>query len=260
MKSKDAGERLNRLVDIVATLRSPGGCPWDRKQTPETILPYLIEETYEAVEAIEAGDQEHLCEELGDLLLEVALLARMAEEEGHFTITDSIKSICDKMIRRHPHVFEGEKVADDTQLKANWTRIKAEEKPGRGVLEGVPRALPALMRAKRISDKAASVGFDWENPTQVLDKVEEECAELREALAAENKAWAEEEFGDLLFSLVNLGRHLKIDCERSLQGTVEKFSTRFTKVEEALKAEGKSMDETPLEELEALWQETKKGE
>ncbi|PLX41224.1 MAG: nucleoside triphosphate pyrophosphohydrolase [Deltaproteobacteria bacterium] len=258
MDSNEYGGKFSRLVDIVAKLRAPDGCPWDREQTPETILPYLIEETYEAVEAIENSDAPHLCEELGDLLLEVTLLAQMHAERGDFTVADSLDSICEKLIRRHPHVF-GEESADDSEtIQKNWTRIKAEEKPGRSLLGGVPRSLPALHRARRASEKAATVGFDWSHAEEVVEKLDEELAELREAMALRDQSNMEEELGDVLFAVVNIARHLKIDAESALHRTTEKFTSRFNYIEETLKARGIDPAAASLEEMERLWQEAKR--
>ncbi len=246
-----------RLLEIVETLRSPGGCPWDREQTPLTIAPYLVEEAHEVFEAVERGDPEELCEELGDVLLEVALLTQMGREEGRFTVADSLRAICEKLVRRHPHVFGDARAADAAAVKESWARIKAAEKRGRGALEGVPRRLPALHRARRVSEKAAGVGFDWADPAGVLEKVAEEVDELREAVASGDATHAEEELGDLLFALVNLGRHLGLDPEAALHRTTEKFLARFGHVEKALAAGGRHPSEATLDELEALWQEAK---
>jgi MazG family protein len=184
----------------------------------------------------------------------------MAEEAGQFSAADALDGICTKLIRRHPHVFGGESVEDAEAVQKNWSRIKAQEKPSRGFLDGVPRSLPALHRARRVSEKAAGVGFDWPDALQVLDKVEEECAELRQALGQGSREMAEEELGDLLFALVNLGRHLEIDPERSLHLTTEKFLRRFARVEQALKAEGRHPSEVSTGELDRLWNEAKKAE
>ncbi|TAL16575.1 nucleoside triphosphate pyrophosphohydrolase [bacterium] len=260
MEKKSAGELFSRLDEIVAVLRSPEGCPWDREQTLRTISPYLIEETFEAVEAIEEGDNALLKEELGDILLEVVLLARIASGEGSFTVEDSLESICEKLIRRHPHVFGGEKWNGPEELQRSWSRIKALEKPKRGLLEGVPRSLPALHRARRISEKAASVGFDWESAKGVLLKIREECEELTEAIEARDSNSAEEELGDILFAVVNLGRRLGVDAETALHRTTEKFASRFAYLEKILKDTGKSPADATLDEMENLWQEAKKAE
>lgn len=246
-----------RLLEIVETLRAPGGCPWDREQTPRSIAPYLIEEAHEVQEAVERDDPEDLCEELGDVLLEVALLSQMGREARWFTVADCLRSVCRKLVRRHPHVFGGDAVADAAAVQESWARIKAAEKTGRGALEGVPRRLPALHRARRVSEKAAGVGFDWADPAGVLEKVEEELAELRAAIASDDPGEAAEELGDLLFALVNLGRHLGLDPEDALHATTEKFLSRFARVEEGLAARGLLPAEASLEEMERLWAEAK---
>lgn len=258
-RDPETGPLFLQLLDLVETLRAPGGCPWDREQTPHTIAPYLVEEAHEVLEAIEEGDPAGLCEELGDVLLEVALLAEMGREEGRFTAADSLREICAKLVRRHPHVFGDADAKDADEVKASWARIKAAEKKGRGALDGVPRRLPALHRARRVSEKASGVGFDWDRPEGVLDKVEEEVAELREALASGDKAHAAEELGDALFALVNLARHLDLDPERALHATTEKFLGRFAHVERELKTRGLSPSDVALPELDALWNQAKTG-
>jgi len=246
-----------RLLEIVETLRGPDGCPWDREQTPLTIAPYLIEEAHEVYEAVERAAPGEICEELGDVLLEVALLSQMGREAGHFTAADSLRAICEKLVRRHPHVFGDAQATDADAVRRSWAEIKAGEKRDRGVLEGVPRRLPALHRARRVSEKAAGVGFDWNDPAGVLEKVAEEVGELREAVAAGDAAHAEEELGDVLFALVNLGRHLGLDPEAALHRTTEKFLSRFAQVEEALAARGRHPSEATVDEMEALWQAAK---
>lgn len=248
-----------RLLEIVERLRGPDGCPWDREQTPATIAPYLVEEAYEVQEAVERGDPAELREELGDVLLEVALLAQMAREQGAFTVADSLRDICDKLIRRHPHVFGDARADTPEEVAVSWAQIKAQEKQGRGVVEGVPRRLPALHRARRVSEKAAGVGFDWDRAEAVLEKVDEELSELRAAVARGDRDGAAEELGDLLFALVNLGRHLGVDAEQALHGTVEKFLRRFARIEAALAGRGLRPDQVGPEELEALWQAAKRG-
>ncbi len=256
--ARDTARLFLRLLEIVETLRSPGGCPWDREQTPRTIAPYLVEEAYEVLEAVEHGDAQALCEELGDVLLEVALLGQMARESGAFTVADSLRSICEKLVRRHPHVFGSADCADPGAVARSWARIKAKEKSGRGALDGVPRRLPALHRARRVSDKAAGVGFDWDGPEAVWDKVEEEARELREAWGAGDTDRCAEELGDLLFALVNLGRHLGVDAEAALHRTVDKFLHRFGEVERRLRDRGLRPEDVPLEELDALWEAAKR--
>lgn len=259
MNEKRRAELFTRLIDIVATLRSPDGCPWDRAQTPETIAPYLLEETHETLQAIEENDPAALRDELGDLFLEVALLARMTEESGGYDVGDSLEAICEKLIRRHPHVFgeEAGKGIDADGVSRRWAEIKAAEKPERPTLGGVPKSLPALHRAKRVSEKASGVGFDWPGALEVLAKVEEEIAELRSALEEGDSEGAGEELGDLLFALVNLGRHLSIDAERSLHRTTDKFERRFSFVESRLKEKGLKPADATIDEMDAHWNEAK---
>ena len=238
----------------MARLRAPGGCPWDREQNFDTIKPYLLEETYEVMDAIDSRDWNGLAEELGDLLLQSVFFAQMASEEGHFDIRDSLEAINSKLIRRHPHVFaEGDaKTADD--VKRKWDEIKKTEKPSKtGLLTGVPRTLPALVEAQQISTRAATAGFDWENAGQVLDKLKEELAELDAAASQDEK---EDELGDILFVIVNLARFLKVDPEQALRRTNAKFRRRFSHVEQGL---GKPLQDATIEEMEALWQDAKQS-
>jgi MazG family protein len=242
----------------MARLRSPDGCPWDREQTFDTIKPYLLEETYEVMDAIDARDWDGLADELGDLLLQVVFFSQMAKEAGHFEVSDAIEAINSKLIRRHPHVFgEGEaKTAADVVRK--WDEIKATEKPRpKGLLSGVPRGLPALMEARQIAGKAAGAGFDWESVDQVLEKLREELAELDQARQAGSQEDLQDEIGDLLFVIVNIARFLKVDPEQALRGTNSKFRRRFEHVEQRLEAQGKSPREATIEEMERLWQEAK---
>ncbi len=265
---------ISRLIEIMAALRAPGtGCPWDVEQTFATIAPYTIEEAYEVADAIQRGDFDDLREELGDLLLQVVYHAQMAEEAKEFAFGDDVEAITTKMIRRHPHVFGDETARGAGMAKGMWEKIKAQEKAekraarlargldpednGKGFLDGVPLPLPALTRALKLQEKAARVGFDWSEAAPILDKIEEEIGELREALAAGDTAAIKDEFGDTLFALVNLGRHLQLDSEAALAGTNEKFRSRFHHVERALAASGRSLDDATLEEMEALWQEAK---
>jgi tetrapyrrole methylase family protein / MazG family protein len=246
----------------MARLRSSRGCPWDREQNFDTIKPYLLEETYEVLDAIDARDYEGLAEELGDLLLQSVFFAQMASEEGRFNIADSLEAINSKLIRRHPHVFgSGDaKTADD--VKRRWEEIKAEEKPRRdGLLSGVPRSLPALVEAQQIASRAAAAGFDWENLAQVIEKLHEELAELesaRESAAHADVADVEDEIGDLLFVIVNIARFLKVDPEQALRKTNLKFRRRFAYIEKGLAAAGKAPREATMEEMESLWQEAKR--
>jgi MazG family protein len=251
------GERFERLVGILARLRAPGGCPWDREQNFDTIKPYLLEETYEVFDAIDQRDWQGLAEELGDLMLQAVFFAQMASEEGKFGIDDSLDAISEKLIRRHPHVFGDGTAKTSDDVKRRWDEIKADEKkdkgqPQLGRLDSVPRKLPALVEAQQISSKAASVGFDWENPGQVLGKLDEELRELAQAREDGTPAELEGEIGDLLFVLVNLARFFKVDPEQALRRTNAKFRKRFAFVESRAMLPGATIGE-----MEALWQEAK---
>jgi len=261
---------MDRLIELMTRLRAPDGCAWDREQTPATLKPQLIEECYEVLEAIDSGSPKHLTEELGDLLLHVVFHAQIAREAGQFAFGDVANGIADKLIRRHPHVFGDAKVADAAGVVAQWNELKKAEKPEReSALDGVPRALPALMRAEALQKKARNVGFDWPDVQGALDKVREEVAEvtaeiesdLAFAHANEGKFTpapeTAEEIGDLLFSIVNLTRHLKLDAEELLTGANDKFSRRFRAVEARIKAQGKAMSDCSLEELDAAWDAVK---
>ncbi len=255
-------------------LRDPEtGCPWDVEQDFASIAPYTLEEAYEVADAIQRGDLKDLCDELGDLLLQVVFHARMAEEEEAFDFGDVVEAITAKMIRRHPHVFGDAQSRSAGMAKGMWDRIKAEEKTARkarreaaghgvepGFLDDVPLALPALTHALKLQQKAARVGFDWGDAGPVLDKIEEEIGELRAEIAAGNGKAVSEEFGDMVFALVNLGRHLGVDAEAALSATNAKFRRRFRAVEDGVKRNGKALGEAPLSEMEALWQDAKKDE
>jgi MazG family protein len=250
-----------RLVEIMARLRSPEGCPWDREQTFDTIKPYLLEETYEVMDSIDARDWDGLADELGDLLLQVVFFSQMAKEAGHFEVSDAIEAINSKLIRRHPHVFaDGDAKTSDEVLR-KWDEIKAGEKAARakpkGLLAGVPRSLPALMEAGKIASRAAGAGFDWNNVDEVLEKLREELVELDGARKAGSPEALQDEVGDLLFVIVNIARFLKVDPEQALRGTNAKFRRRFAHVEQGLEAQGKSPKEATIEEMERLWQEAK---
>jgi MazG family protein len=256
-----AGAGFARLVEIMARLRAPGGCPWDRVQTFDTIKPYLLEETYEVMDAIDARDWEGLAEELGDLLLQSVFFAQMASEEGCFEITDSLEAINSKLIRRHPHVFADGDAKTPDDVKRRWDEIKAEEKPrAKGLLAGVSRSLPALVEAQQIASRAAGVGFDWENVEQVFDKMREELAELDAARSRGTQAAIEDEIGDLLFVLVNIARFLKVDPEQALRKTNAKFRRRFEHVETGLAAQNKTPREATIAEMESLWQDAKRND
>ena len=265
-----AAQAMDRLLDIMARLRAPDGCVWDREQTPATLKPQMIEECYEVIEAIDGGLAGHLTEELGDLLLHIVFQAQIAREAGEFAFADVANGIADKLIRRHPHVFGDAKVADAAGVVAQWHQLKKAEKPEReSALDGVPRALPALMRAEALQKKARHVGFDWPDVRGALDKVREEVAEVAKeiesdlAVAHTSKAKVAatpettEELGDLLFSIVNLTRHLKLDAEELLTGANDKFARRFRAVEERIKATGKAMGDCTLEELDTAWNAVK---
>ncbi|MBV8843048.1 MAG: nucleoside triphosphate pyrophosphohydrolase [Bryobacterales bacterium] len=252
------GERFARLVEIMARLRSPEGCPWDREQNFDTIKPYLLEETYEVMDAIDARDFNGLADELGDLLLQAVFFAQMASEEGRFNIGDSVDAINNKLIRRHPHVFGDAVAKTAADVTKRWDEIKAAEKPRpKGLLAGVPRSLPALVEAQQIASRAAKAGFDWENVNQVVDKLREELAELE---AAREHPEAEDEIGDLLFVVVNIARFLKVDPEQALRKTNAKFRRRFAHIENGLAKAGKTLNEAGMDEMENLWQEAKRAE
>ena len=248
-------KEFQHLVDIIAQLREPVfGCPWDIKQTSQSLVPNFIEELYEAVEAIEDGDHAGLMEELGDLMLHIVFQAQIASEERRFDIADVLRAIADKLVRRHPHVFGQLEVNDADTVKMNWERLKkAEKKDRKSVLEGIPRALPALIHAQRTQEKAASVGFDWPDLEPVMAKLDEERLELDEALASEDYLLIKEELGDMLFTLVNLARKLHIDAEGALKETSRKFHKRFSYIEEPYRQNGDDIHEASREELDAVW-------
>jgi MazG family protein len=269
--SDTPGAKFERLLEIMRILRAPGGCPWDREQTLASLRPFVLEETYEVLEAIDTGSSAALREELGDFLFEAVFLAQISEEAGDFAIGDAIDAICDKLIRRHPHVFErtaGEESMTSGQVLEKWETLKARERAAAGeestkrktTLSGVPKTLPSLLRAYEISARAAAVGFDWARPTDVLDKIDEEVAEVRrevESGATGHLSRAEEEMGDLLFAIANLSRKLGIEPEAALRRANEKFTKRFDAVEQAFAARGESLSEAGLEKMEAEWQRVK---
>ncbi|RED13335.1 nucleoside triphosphate pyrophosphohydrolase [Pontivivens insulae] len=258
----DGGATFERLIEIMARLRAPDGCPWDLEQTFATIAPYTVEEAYEVADAIEREDMAELRGELGDLLLQVVYHSQLAAEDGAFTLDDVIRGISDKMVRRHPHVFGDAQDRSAEEQVADWERIKAAERAERGTvkrrtLDDVARTLPALTRALKLQNRAARVGFDWPDVAQVLDKVAEETAELVSARETETKARQAEEYGDLMFVMVNLGRHLGIVPEEALRAANSKFEARFNYIEDQLEIEGKSPSEATLDEMEAHWQAAK---
>jgi nucleoside triphosphate diphosphatase len=256
----DAHPAFTRLVEIMATLRGPTGCPWDREQTPDTLKPYLIEETYEVLEALEAKDLHAFKEELGDLLLQIVFHAQLMAEAGTFTVDDVAQAIADKLVRRHPHVFGDVKVKNADEVVQNWAKIKAQEKVGkadRSVLAGVPHGAPALIQAQRLGEKAARVGFDWTSAAEVFTKVEEETHELADTLSSQDAERQEHELGDLLFALTSLARHLNLDAETALRKAGKRFSTRFRYIETQLLESGEDIHRTSLSRLEELWQEAK---
>ena len=256
-----SGEKFERLLGIMARLRAPGGCPWDREQTIKTLRPYLIEEAYEVLDAIEREDWDHLPEELGDLQLQIVFQSQIASEENKFSIDDVLDSISEKLIRRHPHVFDTESIETVGGVVKRWEEIKAEEKANAAkpdsILDAVPSAQPAMLEAQDLSKKAAKVGFDWGSVDQVMDKLQEEIAELNEAEKSGDREHLEEELGDLFFVVVNVARTLKLNPELALRRANRKFRSRFGYIEEGLKAQGKSLEEASIEEMEQLWQEAK---
>ncbi|HTU44271.1 MAG TPA: nucleoside triphosphate pyrophosphohydrolase [Bryobacteraceae bacterium] len=262
-RAAEAGKKFAHLVSVMARLRAPGGCPWDRKQTFDTIKSYLLEEAYEVMDAIDRRDWQGVAEELGDLLLQPVFFAEMAAEQGLFTISDSLDAINEKLIRRHPHVF-GDAIAETAEdVKQRWDEIKKREKAAgdagssASVLEGVPRNLPALMEAEKISHKAAALGFEWPDIGGVMEKLQEEAAELAHARGGTDQEHIEHEIGDLLFTLVNLARFLKVDPEQALRKTNARFRRRFAHIESQA---GDAMASMPLDRMEELWQEAKRLE
>lgn len=268
---------IGRLIEIMAALRDPqSGCPWDVEQDFASIVPYTIEEAYEVADAIQRGDMDDLRDELGDLLLQVVFHSRMAEEDGGFAFGDVVEAITTKMIRRHPHVFGDEAARGAGMAKGMWEKIKAEEKAekraarlargldpedhGKGFLDGIPLSHTALTRALKLQEKAARVGFDWQEAEPILDKIEEEIGEMREAMARGETDAVRDEYGDVMFALVNLGRRLGVDPEAALRGTNDKFSRRFHYIEKALADAGRSLEAATLDEMEALWQQAKTTE
>lgn len=252
---------FEKLVFIMETLRSENGCPWDKEQTRDSLKSYLVEEAYEVLEALEEDSPSEIKSELGDLLFQIIFHAQIAKEQDEFDIWAVLAAITDKMIRRHPHVFGGDKVENSAQVLVNWERIKkveGEDNPRNSILDGVPKNLPALLRAYRLQDKASRVGFDWKNVKEVIAKVEEELRELKEAFYANDRRKIELELGDVFFSLVNLARFLHINPEGAIGQTIKRFVERFRYIEQELEKKGKKMEESSLEEMDLLWNEAKK--
>ena len=251
-------DHFEKLCEIVAKLRAPGGCPWDREQTHETLLPALIEEAYEVAGAVRSRDNSNFREELGDLLLLIVMHSEIAREASGFNINNVIGEVTEKLIRRHPHVFGKSDALDSGAVLKKWESIKRTEKTGRHYLDGLPAVLPALMRAQKAQSKVARVNFDWIEVRDVLAKVEEELGELNDALASEDPQLVEDEIGDLLFAVVNLARKCKLDAESTLQTATDKFVARFNRLEDELQAQGKRLGDVDLAELDAIWDEIKK--
>ena len=253
------GERFPQLVEIMARLRGPQGCPWDREQTFDTIKSYLLEETYEVIDAIDRRDWRDLAGELGDLQLQVVFFAQMAAEEKLFSVDDVIERISSKLVRRHPHVFGDESAATAGDVLKRWNELKAEERgpqTQQGLLESVPRTIPALMEAYQLSSRASQAGFDWQRFEELLEKLDEEVRELEQARRGAGSI--EDEAGDLLFMVVNIARFLKLDPEMALRKTNGKFRQRFAEVERGIRERGKSLEQAGIEEMEELWQQAKK--
>jgi nucleoside triphosphate diphosphatase len=258
--SGSAGQKLERLIEIMARLRAPGGCPWDREQSFDTIKKFTVEETYEVLDAIDRRDWVGLREELGDFILQAVFYAQMAAEEGLFSIEDCLDAINEKLIRRHPHIFGDETARTGDEVLKLWEAVKAKEKidmAPQGLLDSVPRAQPALIEAQQISSRAARSGFDWNNGEEVIAKLNEEIAEFRAARDAGSADEMEDEVGDLMFTIVNLARFAKVDPEQALRRTNAKFRKRFAYVEKQLAEQGDEVAGTPIERLEELWQEAK---
>ena len=256
-------DEFTKLVDTVATLRAPGGCPWDREQTHHSLKKFAVEETYEVIEAIDSNDPAKIQDELGDLLLQVLLHAQIADENEQFDIADVCKTIREKLQRRHPHVFADVEVSGVDDVLTNWEAIKREE-PGynerKSVLDGVPGSLPALMRAAKISKKAAKTGFDWPDVQSIFNKLDEESTELKEAIESGNKAAIQHEIGDVLFCVVNIARHTHVDPEEALRDMLGRFSSRFKQIETTAEETGRSISDMTLEEMDRVWDKAKSNQ
>jgi MazG family protein len=263
LPGKQTGAEVQKLVGLMQRLLAPGGCPWDREQTLETLVPYLVEETYEVVDALAAGSPDDHREELGDLLLQIVFQSELRFAEGRFGIDDVARAIVAKLVHRHPHVFGDVNVGGADEVLANWARLKAAEKAEKGkhgALEGIPRSAPALLRATRAGEKAGAVGFDWPDAAGPRAKIDEELGELDEARARGDRAAMERELGDTLFALVNLGRKLGLDPEAALRAATDRFARRFRHLEEALARSGRKVADASAEEQDRLWEEAKAQE
>lgn len=261
MKSKSDGKAdIGKLESLMERLRAEDGCPWDRAQSMDSLVPFIIEEAYEVICAIDSGKPDEVRDELGDLLFQVIFVSQIAKEKRNFTLADVIDGSHSKMVNRHPHVFGEASAETPEEVLRQWAEIKKKEKNGKesgGRLAGVPEVLPALLRAHKISQKAAKAGFDWKNTEEVLEKLDEELEEFKEAVREKEPLHMEEELGDMLFTLVNVGRFLEVNPEDALRKTVAKFITRFHHIESALLKQGRDLSSTPMDELERLWQEAK---
>jgi MazG family protein len=253
---------FDELVKLMTRLRGPDGCPWDRKQTLPDLKAYVIEEAYEVVDAIDQNDRRALAEELGDFMLQAVFIAEITREEGTFDIYDAITAIHDKLVRRHPHVFGDVEAGDAEQVLVNWEKLKQDERKAenKSLLAGVPQSMPALLKASRLTEKAARVGFDWRRTDDVFDKLDEELAELREAVASNDSAHIHEEIGDLLFTIANIARKVNVNPEEALQSTNRKFMSRFGSMESRVRERGQNLDQLQLEEMDAMWDEAKAAE
>jgi MazG family protein len=253
---------FDELVALMTRLRGPEGCPWDRKQTLASLKPFIVEEAYEVVEAIDRNERAALAEELGDFLLQVVFVAEITREEGSFDIYDVITNIHDKLVRRHPHVFGNVEAKDAEQVLVNWEKLKNEERKAenKSVLAGVPQSLPALLKASRLTEKAARVGFDWRRAEDVFAKIDEEVEELREAVEEKEQQKIHDEIGDLLFSIANIARKLDVNAEEALQSANRKFSRRFEAMERTVRTDGRNLDQLTLEQMDALWDQAKVAE
>jgi MazG family protein len=257
-----AKRSFDELVSLMTRLRGPNGCPWDRKQTLESLKPFIVEEAYEVVDAIDRGERPALREELGDFLLQAVFVAEIAREEGSFDIYDVITAIHDKLVHRHPHVFGDVEAKDADQVLVNWEKLKNEERKAenKSVLAGVPQSLPALLKASRLTEKAARVGFDWRRAEDVFAKIDEEIGELHEAIDEKDQKKIHDEIGDLLFSIANIARKLDVNAEEALQSANRKFMRRFESMETSVRSNGRNLDQLTLEQMDALWDEAKAAE